>query len=327
MAVAAGRPAVGEHRGPPAAQTCARRARRRARAWPCGAAPPPSPAATSRSSRRRRRTGTRAPGAAACRPRRACRRRAGRARRPWPSATSRQAGLGALEQACQLRTAGGEHRAELRLRRVHRRVPGVDGDDSPGRQHPAHVVQAGRGHAGRPAPPDPGSAARCSGGRCRRPDRPRTRPSVGTTRSNQSRKNHDSGGFCGVVISSTTTRPPGLRHACHLGQAAVEIGEVARPEADRDRVERGVRVGRARARCPPRSVSAGRLLARDLEHRLGEVEPRDLRAPRAPARPRGRPCPWPRRAHASRGPPAPDRRPARASGGACPAVMTEFMRS
>ena len=34
-------------------------------------------------------------------------------------------------------------------------------------------------------------------------------PSSGTTRSNQSEKNVDSGGRCGVVISSTTTRPPG----------------------------------------------------------------------------------------------------------------------
>ena len=34
-----------------------------------------------------------------------------------------QAGLGALEEASQRWTAGGEHRSELRLRRVHRRVP------------------------------------------------------------------------------------------------------------------------------------------------------------------------------------------------------------
>ena len=31
----------------------------------------------------------------------------------------------------------------------------------------------------------------------------------GTTRSNHTRKNVDRGGVCGVVISSTTTRPPG----------------------------------------------------------------------------------------------------------------------
>ena len=36
-----------------------------------------------------------------------------------------------------------------------------------------------------------------------------TRPSSGTTRSNQSEKNVDNGGRVGVVISSTTTRPPG----------------------------------------------------------------------------------------------------------------------
>src|SRR4051794_25628205 len=38
---------------------------------------------------------------------------------------------------------------------------------------------------------------------------PVTRPSSGTMRSNQSEKNVDRGGLVGVVISSTTTRPPG----------------------------------------------------------------------------------------------------------------------
>ena len=74
-------------------------------------------------------------------------------------------------------------------------------------------------------------------------------------RSNQIEKNVDSGGFVGVVISSTTTRPPGLHHARHLGQPALEVGEVARAEADGGGVEAVVGI-RELERVAPLPASA-----------------------------------------------------------------------
>ena len=70
--------------------------------------------------------------------------------------------------------------------------------------------------------------------------------------SNHALKNHDSGGFCGVVISSTTTRPPGFVTRAISREAAIEVGEVAGAEADRRPRRTRRRDGGARARRPPR---------------------------------------------------------------------------
>ena len=147
-------------------------------------------------------------------------------------------------------------------------------------------------------------------------------------RSNQSRKNHDSGGCCGVVISRTTTRPPGRVTRAISAQPAVEVGEVARAEAHRGGVELAVGVGQLERVALHRSSIAGRLVARQLEHPLGEVEPDDLARPRARQldrqvagagghveRARSRARPRARSAARSR------------QRWCMPAVMTEFMRS
>ena len=119
--------------------------------------------------------------------------------------------LGALEQARELRSARGQHRAELGLRSCSRaHGPAVDGDDPAGGQDPAHLVQSRRRQPRRQLRGLWESGERSRAGRCRRRSRrPRGR-AAGTARSNQSEKNHDSGGRSGVVISRITTRPPGL---------------------------------------------------------------------------------------------------------------------
>ena len=111
------------------------------------------------------------------------------------------------------------------------------------------------------------------------------RPSTGTARSNHSSKNVDSGGRCGVVISRTTTRPPGAHDARHLAQALLEVGEVAHAEADRRRVELAVANGSASALAgahdhsrPRPQRPRSRLRARELQHLLGEVGAHDLAA-------------------------------------------------
>ena len=93
-----------------------------------------------------------------------------------------------------------------------------------------------------------------------------------------------------------------LRDAHHLAQAAIEVREVARAEADGHGVERVVGIGEVE-RVALLEAQPGRLPPRDLEHRRREVGARHLGAParqrdREVARPgghveRGRP-----RAHA-----------------------------
>ena len=68
------------------------------------------------------------------------------------------------------------------------------------------------------------------------------------------------------------------RHARHLPQPAVEVREVARTEPHGHRVELAVAVGQLE-RVALHPLHARGLAARQLEHRLGEVEPCHLRAP------------------------------------------------
>ena len=143
------------------------------------------------------------------------------------------------------------------------------------------------------------------------------------------RKNVDSGGFVGVVISSTTTRPPGRTTRAISRRPALEVGEVARAEADRRGVERVVRVGQLERVAPLDSSPARRppCAARQLEHLLREVRADDLAAGptrRASSSARS-PVPV---ATSSTRPPGPTaaRSAARARQRWCsPAVMTEFM--
>ena len=278
--------------------------------------------------RRRSRTGTPASGAAACRPPRASPSRAARSSAPWPAADLGQPRLGALEQARQLRAAGGQHRAELGLGRVHRlhapawmamMPPAVStqrtssspaatsrsaSSRGPGEAaHARRQVGVGVGVAGQPA--ERGHHAVEP-----EPEEPRQRRLL---RRRDLEDDHAAAG---------------PRHAGHLAQPAVEVGEVARAEAHRRGVERRRPGRRARARCPARTRSPAPCAARQLEHALGEVEPDHLR-PRAPAQ-------LDRQVagaggHVERARAGADRAPGRpragASGGACPAVMTEFMRS
>ena len=100
-------------------------------------------------------------------------------------------------------------------------------------------------------------------------------------RSNHSEKNVDSGGF--VRRRDLEHHDPAARphDARHLAQAALEVGEVARAEADRRGVERVVGVRAAPARWPAPSAGRGAFGARALEHALGEVRADDLAAARA----------------------------------------------
>src|SRR5690606_30385604 len=63
-------------------------------------------------------------------------------------------------------------------------------------------------------------------------------------------------------------------HAPHLGEAAAEIGEVARAEADRRGGELPVGIGKLE-RAALVEADLGRLLAGQLEHAFGEVEADD----------------------------------------------------
>ena len=149
---------------------------------------------------------------------------------------------------------------------------------------------------------------RVAGDACRSP---------GRSRSNHSEKNVDSGGLVGVVISRTTTRPPGRTTRAISDSPSVEVAEVPRAEADGRRGERVVLVGQ-RLRVAALEAQRRRLLARALEHRLGEVHADDLAAgpTREAAPPPGRRCRSPRRARGRPGRPARGRPPASASGGA-----------
>jgi hypothetical protein len=84
----------------------------------------------------------------------------------------------------------------------------VEGDDAPGGEDPADVLEPGRLHLGGEAL-GPGEALDAVGQVLVATSSPVSLPIAGTIRSNHTEKNVDSGGFWGVVISSTTTLPPG----------------------------------------------------------------------------------------------------------------------
>ena len=201
-------------------------------------------------------------------------------------------------------------------------VPDVQGDDPARGEDPADVAQPGGGHAPRPAPPGPGKRLhRARQVACRPPGRRRARPSSGTTRSNQSEKNVDSGGFVRRRDLEHDDAAARAHDARHLGQPAVEVGEVARAEADRRGVE-ARRPRRAASSALPHSQRSAGRLARGRASSIPseKSEPDHLAARRrrgAPARSPGRRCRWRRRARGRPGPTRARGRPrARASGGA-----------
>ena len=73
------------------------------------------------------------------------------------------------------------------------------------------------------------------------------------------------------------TRPPGFSTRRELGEAALEVGDVADAEADGRRVERGVRE-RELEQVALDPLERRVLAAGAYEHRLGEVEPDHLGA-------------------------------------------------
>ena len=254
MAVAASRPELQKTVGGRGASARGP-ARRRGRASPCAAARPRRPRAPGRSdsadpAHTNTSTGrSRLPPAASVDD--ACSaQRLAMARRDLLEQR-----LGARQHArrrARPRSRGQAVRGVAQLDRA-----GVDRDDPAGGEHPAHVGHARGGHAAAPGRAGPGSASPSSAGsRRRRGRRPRC-PISGTTRSNQMRKNNDSGGFCGVVISSTTTLPPGLTTRAISRQAA---GRGRRSCARRSRPSprRTRRPGsRAPARCRVRNSIPG----------------------------------------------------------------------
>ena len=180
----------------------------------------------------------------------------------------------------------------------------------------------------RPGPRAAGSAAPSSAGSCRRRRRRRPCRCSGTMRSNHTRKNVDSGGRCGVVISSTTTRPPGRTTRAISRQPAVEVGEVARAEADGRGVERAVGVGQVERVAPLEAQRRAPCAARASSISSEKSEPttsppgptrrasstREVAGAASRRRARGRPAR-----------PPPGRRRGARQRWCRPAVMTEFM--
>ena len=213
----------------------------------------------ARRRRRRRRRAPRAAGAAACRPRRSCRVGVlGQHRAAVAAAISQQPLLDARQQ-----------RADVRRRRRrtisvtgsvrgagHALAPDVDGDDAARREDPADVAQAGARPSPRPGPRGRGSASRSWAGRCRRRESPASRPSAGTTRSNHTRKNVDSGGRCGVVISRIDDPAARAHDARHLGRPRSRSEKLRAPKPTVAASKRSSRRA-APARWPTPSVIAG----------------------------------------------------------------------
>ena len=288
-----------------------------------------STATAARSTRVRgspapgRPRGTRAAAAAACRRRRSSRPRArpaparasARARRSRSSSRSISPGTCAPPASMTAATA-----SALAIRRR----PGVQGDDPAGGEDPAHVAQARRGHHGaeRLRPREALDRARQVGvGVARRRAAEQrhdpVEPEREERRQRRLRRRRD------LEHHDAAARPHDARH---LAQARVEVGEVARAEADRGRVERVVRVGQ-RERVALLPAQARRLRARARRacpRRSPSRRPSPPRAASSIAR-----SPVPVATSSARAPgPTRARSAARSRQRWCsPAVMTEFMRS
>ena len=116
--------------------------------------------------------------------------------------------------------------------------------------------------------------------------RVRRRPAPGRAPSGRTtaRRSVDSGGRVGRGDLEDHDAAAGAHDARHLRRPPLEVGEVARAEADGRGVERVVGVGQRRARCPTRTSPAharGRRLARAQRR----ASPR--RSPSRPPRPPG----------------------------------------
>ena len=204
---------------------------------------------------RARRRGRRAAGAAACRRRRSSRPRG----RPAPR-RGRSPARAAASRAGPSARARARPRRRSRRGRPRREPSGdaavVHGDDAARRSAPSGRRSARRRPARRRAPAGPGSAARRRAGTCRRR---RSGPAAGRRGRTTARRRSTAAACVGVVISSTTTLPPGPHDARHLAQPRVEVAEVARAEADGRGVEGVVGVGQVARVAPTPSVSSRRL--------------------------------------------------------------------
>src|SRR5947208_1234025 len=157
---------------------------------------------------------------------------------------------------------------------------------------------------------------------------PAMRPSIGTIRSNQILKNHDRGGRCGVVISSTTTRPP--------GRATRTISASPEGRSEKLRAPKPT-VTASKASSPYGSSSAlphSKRTASDLRRASSSIwsEKSDpITSPPGPTRRSSAMArsPVPVATSSARSPgPTPDRSTARSRQRWCiPAVITEFIRS
>ena len=227
---------------------------------------------------------------------------------PWPSTTSaRRASVRSSSRVSPGPPAASTAPSCAGRVRVTPLVPRVDGDDPAGREHPAHVVEAGGRHAPRPAPAGPGKRRTRAGqvgvgvgvaGEAGRARAPPGRTRAGRTRQRRLLRRGD----------LEDHHPPARAASTRASSARprVEVGEVARAEADRHGVELARPGTAARARCPVSKRDVAGALAR-APARASARRSRcpTTSAPRArAARPPGRPCRWPRRARATPGPTA-----------------------
>ena len=186
----------------------------------------------------------------------------------------------------------------------------MQGDDPAGGEHVADLAQPGSRTSSPPARRAPGSAAPSSAGSCRPRRRRRAARAPGRRGRTTARRTSTAAGRSGVVISSTTTRPPGRTTRAISRRPCVQVGEVARAEADGGGVERVVVVGQRErvggleahgARpAPPRRAALSRASSSIRSEKSapttsppgadapGELE-RQVARCRSPRRARGRP--------------------------------------
>ena len=262
-----------------------------------------------------------------------------RAARPWPPASSARRSSSRASSRTAGSPAGVDDRLDRRLaqRSSAGTVPHVQGDDPPGGQPSSRPSRSPPSYSIAASSSGPGKAAHRVGQVRHRPRgrRPAVRAPARCGRTTR-RSSVDSGGWVGVVISSTTTRPPGRTTRAISARPRSQVGEVACAEADRGGGELVVGVGQ---RQRVGGLEAQRDAAGERTRALarGEVEHRSRRSRRR--RPR-RPGPTRRASSKARSPVPVATSSARSPGATAarsaarwrqrrsrPAVMTAFMRS
>ena len=202
------------------------------------AAPQPRPAARRR---RRWRTGTRASGAAACRPPTASRSSGGPARRraprPSPRAASRSPSSSGRAPAPPAASTAPSCACAVFMPAEPPWIAMI-----PPAVSTQRTSSGPRPRASRPAPRGPGSGARSRAGRCRRRSRRRTGPAPAPPGRTRAGRTTTAAASAASSISRITTLRPPAGHPRELAQAALPRSEKLRaPKPDRDRVELGGR--------------------------------------------------------------------------------------